>query len=39
VLADVGVTVLAILNAMRALSLRPEDKVCVCELQPTAQAA
>lgn len=39
VLADVGVTVLAILNAMRALSLKREDKVCVCEFQPGALAA
>jgi len=39
VLADVGVTVLAVLNAMRALTLRREDKACACELKPGALAA
>lgn len=36
VLADVGVAVIAILNAMRALHVRREDRVCACELRPRA---
>jgi Cd2+/Zn2+-exporting ATPase len=36
VMADVGVAVLAILNAMRALHVSREDRFCVCELSPEA---
>ena len=39
VLADVGVAVLAILNAMRALHVRRQDRMCACELTPSALAA
>ncbi len=39
VFADVGVAVLAILNAMRALHVPREDRSCVCELNPGAVAA
>ena len=39
VLADVGVAVLAILNAMRALHVPREDRSCVCELNPGAVVA
>ncbi|MGI6694636.1 MAG: heavy metal translocating P-type ATPase [Christensenellales bacterium] len=36
VMADVGVAVLAILNAMRALHVPREDRFCTCELSPEA---
>ena len=36
VMADVGVALLAVLNAMRALHVRREDRVCACELRPRA---
>lgn len=36
VFADVGVAVLAILNAMRALRVPREDQACACELTPAA---
>jgi Cd2+/Zn2+-exporting ATPase len=36
VMADVGVAVLAILNAMRALHVPREDRFCACELSPEA---
>ena len=39
VLADVGVAVIAILNAMRALHVPREDRLCACELEPGAVAA
>ncbi len=39
VLADVGVAVIAILNAMRALHVPREDRLCACELKPEAAAA
>lgn len=39
VFADVGVTVLAILNAMRALRVPREDSVCACDINPAIRLA
>ncbi len=39
VFADVGVTVLAILNAMRALRVPREDSACACDINPALRPA